>query len=245
MFAFAGKDSEEMGLLCTQYSLRHKAERSYTFDSIPGRAEPDIQMEDTLQPVLINVDCVVMDATKLESIYGWLHNAGKGVLIDERHPDRYRTAVVCGKITPTQINDEIVELSIPFLCSALVYNVDNPVETLTASGTVVTNNGTIYCEPVYTLYVGWASSLTDLTINMQVANASGTSSFSFTVNEQTRSQPIVLDAAKQLIHTIGTRESLMSLSANRIPFLDVGENTITWDSSYLQRVDVKKNERYI
>lgn len=234
-----------MGLLCTQYSLRHKAERGYTFDSIPGKAEPEIWVEDNLQPVMINVDCVVMDATKLESIYGWLHNAGKGVLIDERHPDRYRTAVVFGKITPTQINDEIVELTIPFLCSALVYNVENEVETLTASGTVVTNNGTIYCEPVYTLYVGWSSSLTELTINMQVSNASGTYPFSFTVNEKTRSQPIVLDSTKQLIYTIGTKESLMSLSANRIPFLDVGENTITWDSNYLQMVEIKKNERFV
>lgn len=245
MFAFAGKDSEEMGLLCTQYSLRHKAERGYTFDSIPGRAEPEIWVEDNLQPVLIEVDCVVMDAAKLESIYAWLHNAGRGVLIDERHPDRYRTAVVCGKITPTQLNDEIVELSIPFLCSALVYNVENEAVTLTASGTVVTNNGTIYSEPVYTLYVGWSSSLTELPINMQVANASGTASFSFTVNETTRQQPIVLDASKQLIYTMATKDSLMAVSSDRIPFLDTGDNTITWDSSYLQMMEIKKNERYI
>lgn len=243
MFAFAGKDSEEMGLMCTQYTLRHKAERGYTFDSIPGRAEPVFWVDDNMQPVLINVDCVVMDVSRLESIYAWLHNAGKGVLIDERHPDRYRTAIVCGKITPVQVNDEIAELSIPFLCSAFAYNVDNEPIEITASGTEVVNNGTVYSDPLF--------------IITPVENSSGR--FQFWCNTENRQQymdinlqmahsrhNIVLDADRQMVYYEDTKQMILHDTAYAIPKMDVGRNVIAWsDGAPIEKVTVIKNERFI
>ena len=90
MFIFKDKTSDEMGIKCVQYTLRKKAGRTWNKQSIPGKPEPFIELENTFSPVTVEVECDVMNETSLGDIFGWLD--GKGILIDERYPDKYRIA---------------------------------------------------------------------------------------------------------------------------------------------------------
>lgn len=245
MFMFGDIVSSDMGILCTQYTLRHKAEQTYTAYNISGRLEPEIEVQESMQPVVIDVECDVITEgvlDKLETIFGWLYNAGRGILIDERQPARYREAVVYGKIKTVMECDEMATIIIPFLCSALCYNTENEPIDCTTSGITITNSGTVYSEPIFRLYHKGKTGI----VNLSVSSASSTQTIMLDLsNSEILYHYIILDARKQIAYYGDNNQSILANTAFPIPYLDVGENTISWDNDLFANVQVQKNERFI
>lgn len=251
MFIFGNKTSTEMGLNCVLYTLRNKPKFAYNTYTIPGKAEPFIEIEDNAEPVTVEVECDLMDIANIDDIYAWLH--GKGLLIDQLHPDKYRIAYSVDSISPVMLNDEICTLIIKFLCSSFMYAVDNQPETIEhdqlGSGTI-TNNGTYYSEPQIILtpdtsVSGTSSPYVSLGINSSFITLE-------MIPEDFRHN-IVFDAERQLVFYEDTGDIILERTRGTVPFLDVGKNTYQFmngsdgnnDQTVISTAKIYKNERWL
>ena len=256
MFIFGDKTSTEMGLKCVLYTLRNKARFPYTTYHIPGRAEPIIEMSGNAEPVKVEVQCDLMDIANIDAIYAWLH--GRGLLIDELHPDKYRIAYSVESINPVMLNDEICTLNITFICSAFMYAVDNePVIFYDmVKDANVENKGSYYSEPVYefTLKPAAASAVAD---NFAFTLFVNGSHFIITAEKEDFNHTIVLDAGRQLAYYKDTGAIILNKTTGTIPFLDTGANNITfgyapkdqattpYGTSMVSETKIIKNERWL
>lgn len=242
MFIFGNKTSDEMGLLVVNYTLRKKARMPNSYISIPGRAEPIFEKENYFEPVKIDVECDIMDGSSIGDIFAWLHNSGNGILIDERHPDKYRIARVCDEIDTVAVNDEILSITIPFQCSAFCYAVENTPVEITASPGYVEIKGGYYCEPQYDIYFTDGSQPGDFNffVNDQYVTIK--------LTEEHLKHVITLDAASQKIYYKDTKELILPDTYGAIPFLNFGGfNSIEWQSpsASAQKIVITKNERWL
>lgn len=255
MFIFGDKTSTEMGLQCVLYTLRNKAKFPYNTYNIPGRAEPIIEMSDYAEPVKVEVECDLMDIAKIDEIYAWLH--GRGILIDELHPDKYRIAYSVESINPIMLNDQICTLNITFICSAFMYAVDNELSYGKLSSFTYTNNGTFYSEPIYEIAVDPASENSVYVYGYIFELTVGNSDFDITAEREDWHHTIVLDAGRQLAYYKDTGASILSRTTGTIPFFDVGKNSILYrygeksqikqsdPCNFLDNLSFIKNERWL
>lgn len=245
MFAFGNKTSEDFGIHCTQYTLQKMAGRPYTSYNVLGKSEPEIEVQVHFQPVVIDVECDVIAKDvfeKLEEIKGWLFNSAQGVFIDERQPNRYRTAVVADEITVKMECDTYASLNIRFLCSALLYDIENDPVVIEESETSITNGGTIYSEPVYKLqllpYDEAAAGIVNFFVGSNYIQLDLT-------DPEHYKHDIVLDAVRQIVYYADTKQEIMSSTFGLVPMLLIGSNFIYWDNPLISRIEITKNERYV
>lgn len=244
MFIFKDKTSDEMGLKCTQYTLRKKARRMYNQHTIPGRAEPLIEMVNTFDPVTIDVECDIMNETSLDDIFGWLN--GKGILIDERYPEKYRIAQAPDRIDTVAVNDEIRTITIPFLCSAFMYSVDNEKIRIPSLSEVPTGydleiKGTFYSEPKIIVEIA-----DNVGTNM-VTFRYGDGGMNINLTAADSGKSIVIDGEKHLVYYEDTKEIILERTQGVFPLLDNEKpNKIVWyPSEPIKNVYVIKNERWL
>lgn len=148
MIVFNGKSADEIpGLYIEPFSLTATAEQEYDYIHIPGREEPLAYVSKSRKFVKINVNADLMDGGNIDKVHQWL--TGKGVLVDSRYPDKYRTAEVLDSIKEEAVNDNILSLQIPFLCSAFRYAVEPTTAEIATVYTAVENIGTVFSEPVF------------------------------------------------------------------------------------------------
>lgn len=249
MFIFGNKTSEEMGIKCVQYTLRKKAKRMYNTYSIPGKPEPFIESENAFDPVTIEVECDIMEESYLDAIFAWLN--GKGILIDERFPDKYRIAQVLERIDTIAVNDEIRTIRIPFLCSAFMYAVDNEPIYFQGYSANVNINGTYYSEPKYIFRPVSGSEFAAGNDASYKLNVNG-KEFSVDLIAEDWNHNIVLDSEKQLAYYEDTGEIILERTKGDIPYLDNEiTNEISWSSSssatnnFVIGITIYKNERWL
>ncbi len=228
-----------------QYTLQHGADRSYNEMNVGGKLEPILEVQEAMHPVAVTVECDVIGEDVLEQVErvkGWLFNAGKGILIDERQPDRYRTATAAGAIQVRMICDTMARLRVTFICSALLYAVDNNPVTVTESGEIVGNAGTVYSEPVYKLHMLPYSADSAGIVNF----FSGGNYITLDLTEAEHyNHVIVLDAVRQMVYYDDTKASIMPVTTGIVPQLAAGNSAISWDRDIINFVEIIKNERYV
>lgn len=245
MFAFGDKSSDDFGLLCTQYTLQNSTGMSYDYTNILGKKEPEITYSETFQPVPIVVegDIIADDVLdRVERIKGWLHSAGTGVLVDERQPNRYRTARVADAVEVTMLCNSMATLRIRFICSAFLYNVENEEISITENGRSILNGGTVESEPVYKLHLLPYDASTAGKVNFFC----GANYMEIDLTEPEHyNHVLVLDTVRQAVYYDDTKEDVTGITFGIVPPLPVGESVIYWDNPLIERVALTKNERFI
>lgn len=238
MFIFGNKTSDEMGLKVIQYTLRKKPSKNYETFAIPGNPNPVIYDNKTYNPIQIDIECDLTESANIDAVFEWIN--GKGILIDDRHPDKYRIGSVYEQIDTIAVNDEIYTIVIPFLCDPFMYAVENTPIEATSSPAYIPVGGAYYSEPIYELHF-----------------ASGTEpqEFTFSVNGQAITinltaehlqHPITLNAISQKIYYSDTKYLILPDTTGLIPYLNYGgNNLVEWSPAIVEKIIITKNERWL
>ena len=150
-FIFKGKDSRDFGILISSVPEKVRAERRTEQVTIPGRNGELTMDEGTYAPYVISVECGTRGSDRLDEIVAWLDGAGDLILCTE--PDKVFRASIYNKISVADMiylyNSFLLQFRVqPFKYST---NPANDFVELTAP-TAIRNSGTVYSEPLITVY---------------------------------------------------------------------------------------------
>lgn len=156
-FNFGGKNSyDDFGILIAQRPNLPSPKRRVSTINIPGRDSNLRFDEKTYDDITLTVECSVKDnlnvANKINDIKVWLFGAGESDLIFSFQADKKYIAQVVNVIDFKQVYRYFSQFPIIFNCRPFKYAVENNIVTINASGTAVTNPGSIESEPVISIY---------------------------------------------------------------------------------------------
>lgn len=160
-----------------------------------------------------------------DKIVRWLR--GKGPVIFGNRPDRFYNAEIVNPIPINQIiENQLYNFLVQFKCQPFGYLLDGQDFRTITNGTILNHNKADYISlPIITIY-GTGSCI--VTINNR----------NFTITEIGTS--ITIDSSIQ---------KLLCWKENKIngpyPYLDIGENLITWTGTGVTKVEIKPNWRCI
>ena len=149
-----GEKSTDYGVIVSQHPpFTIPSERS-TQTNVPGRpgSLTTLEGEDVYDDMILPVECFIQDISRLSEIAAWLKGSGK-VTFGNREGGFYYARIA------NQISFEKIlrgnphrSFTVNFRCKPFWYEEDVPNITLTTSGRFVNNPGSVYSEPVITVY---------------------------------------------------------------------------------------------
>lgn len=224
------------GVKCTEYGIHVleqppmtiPAERA-TFTNIPGRSGSLTTLEGdaVYDDLLLTAQCLLPDPAKIPAVAAWLRGGGK-VTFANRPGGFYHARIV------NQIPFEKVlrgnphrSFSVNFRCKPFWYQENVQLITLTTSGTFTTNPGSVYSEPVITVY---GSGEITLMVGMTIVELDGIT------------DSITLDTP--LMEAYKDTTSMNGCMSGDFPTLLPGQNAISWTGN-VSKVVIQPNWRYL
>ncbi len=232
-FTFAGKNSyTDYGIAIATRPTLPSPKRRVTFMEIPGRHSSVRYDEGTYEDITLVVECSLRSKDNLvgqiDALKGWLFPAGEDDLIFSFQDDRKYLAQVVNAIDFTQVFRYTSTFPIVFSCRPFKYTVDNELVTLTTSGTLLENPGTVKSQPIISVY---GTGNVNLNINGQL------------VALYDLEDKIILNSEIQDAYD-DAMTNLNSKMTGEFPVLSPGSNTIEWLGT-VQKLDILPNWRWL
>lgn len=226
-FKFKGKDSRDFGILIYSVPQQTRAKRRVKQITIPGRNGDLTQDEDTYEPYTISLQCSTRGSGRLDEIVAWLNGAGELILSTE--PDKVYQASIYNKISISDVIYLYNSFLLQFRVQPFKYSVNafGDAFELTVA-TRVRNSGSIYSEPIITVY---GSGDIALTINGK----------DFPLCDVEES--ITIDSEMMEVFKGNTNQN-SKYGAVEFPRLEVGENEISW-SGNVEKVEIHPKWRWL
>ena len=208
------------GIRCTEYGIHVltqpditvPAERA-TFTDVPGRSGSltTLQGEDVYDDMVLPAECIVSDMSRIEEIAAYLK--GSGTVTFACRPGGYYEARIVNQIPFTKIlrGNPHRRFTVNFRCKPFWYAAGVQDITLTASGNMVTNPGSVFSEPVITVYGSGAMTLMVGTTIIELEDVPGS---------------IVIDSVLKEAYWGNTL--LNDHMSGDFPILTPGANGISW-----------------
>ena len=150
-FHFKGKDSRDFGILISAAPEKVRAERRVEQVTIPGRNGELTVDEGTYAPYVISVECSTRGSENLDEILAWLNGAGELILCTE--PDKAFRASIYNKISVADMIYLYNSFLLQFRVQPFKYSVNAAGDALELTApTTIRNSGTVYSEPIITVY---------------------------------------------------------------------------------------------
>ncbi len=208
------------GTHCTDYGIHVvrqpelvKPPERLTFTSVPGRSGTFTTLEgmDVYDDFLLSVECVIRDTASLNSIFAWLKGSGKLTLANR--PGGFYDACVVNQISLEQIlrGNPHRRFILNFRCQPFFYLSGVPDISVSASGTYLTNPGSVFSEPVLKVTLTSDAQITMGGSYFELSGITGT---------------VTVDTP--LKETYKSYSSYNSKMSGDYPTLLPGENIITW-----------------
>ncbi|HUM61128.1 MAG TPA: phage tail protein, partial [Clostridia bacterium] len=171
--------------------------------------------------------CFISDPAQIPAIAAWLK--GSGTVTFANRTGGYYKARIANQIPFEKVlrGNPHCAFAVNFRCFPFWYQEDAATITVTTSGTMVTNPGSVYAEPILTVYGSGDITLMVGTTIVELENISGS---------------IVLDCALQEAYLGSTL--MNEHMTGEFPVLKPGANAISWTGT-VTKVVVKPNWRSI
>lgn len=240
---FKGKSPEEYGLKITSITPPVRAGNETETQTIPGRAEPLNRELPEYANTEIEIEFLVTDISKIRAAFAWLK--GQGKLIYSSEPDKYYSVISNDVIDTSYISEELRGFTVKLICAPFAYAVTNTSVTFTDlikygnneetrhATVTVTNNGSVYCEPLYkikfngklTINVGGTETVIESPGEYTRAQVGGPDNLFV---YETKTLEIYIDAYARIAYKYesGIRKVLCNFTSGQYPLLDVGDNVI-------------------
>ena len=228
-FIWNGTDCRQYGIhVSEQPPITIPAERS-TQTNVPGRpgSLTTLEGEDVYDDLLLTATCFISGPAQIPAIVAWLKGSGT-VAFANRLGGHYQARIV-NQIPFEKIlrGNPHCSFAVNFRCFPFFYADNAPDITVTVSGTVITNPGSVYSEPVLTVYgSGDVTLMVGATI-VELTDVSGS---------------IVIDTVLQEAYLGNTQ--MNDHMSGEFPVLKPGMNAISWTGT-VERVVISPNWRYL
>ncbi len=220
---------------CTEYGI-HVTEQPpitipserATFTNVPGRSGSltTLEGDDVYDDLLLTASCFIADPARIPAIAAWLRGSGQ-VMFANRQGGFYHARII------NQIPFEKIlrgnphrAFAVNFRCKPFWYHAGVEPINLTTSGTFITNPGSVFSEPVITVY---GSGEVTLMVGM-------------TITELEIADSITLDTP--LMEAYSGSTSLNNRMSGDFPTLLPGQNAVRWTGN-VSRVIIQPNWRYL
>ena len=224
------------GVKCTEYGIHVleqppitiPAERT-TFTNIPGRpgSLTTLEGDDVYDDLILTAQCMISDSSNIRAIASYLKGSGKVAFANR--PGGFYNARVANQIEFSKIlrNHENRAFTVNFRCQPFWHQENVPEITVTTSGTFVNNPGSVYSEPVITVY---GSGEITLMVGMTIVELEGITGC------------ITLDTP--LMEAYNGAISMNGCMSGDFPTLLPGSNAISWTGN-VTKVVIQPNWRYL
>lgn len=203
------------------------AERS-TFTAVPGRSGSLITLEgdEVYDDIVLTATCMIDGESRIPTLSAWLKGGGNVTFANR--PGGFYKARIVNQIAFEKIlrGNPHRKFAVNFRCQPFWYaNAVQPI-TLTTSGTFITNPGSVFSEPVITVY---GSGEVTLMVGM-------------TIVELELSGSMTLDTP--LMEAYSGNTSMNGCMSGDFPTLLPGQNAISWTGN-VTKVVVQPNWRFL
>jgi len=203
------------------------AERA-TFTNVPGRpgSLTTLEADDVYDDMILTATCIVADPSAIPVIAGWLK--GNGTVTFANRQGGFYYARIANQISFEKIlrGNPHRSFAVNFRCKPFWYAANVQPQTFTASTSTINNPGSVYSEPVITVYGSGEITLAVGTGIVELVDIASS---------------ITLDSVLQEAYN-GT-ESMNGCMSGEFPILKPGMNAISWTGD-VTRVVVQPNWRY-
>ena len=221
---------------CTEYGI-HVLEQPApalpneraTFVDVPGRSgsltvlEGDAVYDD----LVLTAQCMLENMERYEEIASYLKGSGRVTFANR--PEGYYEARIVNQIPFEKIlrGNPHLAFAVNFRCKPFWYLRDVAPIPLTQSGSFVENPGSVFAEPVITVY---GTGAITLMVGMSITELEGVSG-SITLNTP-------------LMEAYSEATSMNSAMSGDFPVLLPGLNAVSWTGS-VTKIEIKPNWRYL
>ena len=228
-FIWKGKRCTEYGIhVLEQPPITIPAERA-TFTTIPGRPGRLTMLEgyDVYDDLILTAQCIISNPNNIHTIASYLKGSGKVAFANR--PGGFYYARIVNQIPFEKIlrGNPHRSFAVNFRCQPFWYPENVPVETLTASTSLLINPGSVYSEPTITVY---GSGEITLMVGTQIVELTDIED-SITLNTS------LMEAYKDTT-------SMNSCMSGDFPTLPPGQNAISWTGN-VTKVVIQPNWRYL
>ena len=227
---------EWKGVKCTEYGIHvleqppitRPAER-VTFTDVPGRSGSltTLQGDDVYDDLTLTATCIIEDSSRIAEICGWLK--GGGTVTFANRPGGFYYARVVNQIPFEKIlrGNPHRSFAVNFRCKPFWYQENVPEVTITTSGTFITNPGSVYSEPVITVY---GSGEITLMVGTTIVELDG-------ITDSITLDTMLMEAYKGVT-------SMNDCMSGDFPILTPGANAISWTGE-VTKVVIQPNWRFL
>lgn len=226
-FIFKGKDSRDFGILISAAPEKVRAERRVEQVTIPGRNGDLTMDEGTYAPYVISVECSTRGNENLDEILAWLDGAGELILCTE--PDKVFRASIYNKISVADMIYLYNSFLLQFRVQPFKYSVNAAGDALELTApTTIRNSGTVYSEPLITVYGSG-----DITLNINgnpypLRNVDGN---------------ITIDSEMMEVFKGSTNQN-SKYGGAEFPRFEVGQNEIRWTGN-VSKIKIQPRWRWL
>ena len=197
--------------------------------NVPGRPGSLTQLEgdDVYDDMILTATCFIADPAQIPAIAAWLK--GKGTVTFANRTGGHYNARIANQIPFEKVlrGNPHCSFAVNFRCYPFWYQETVSDVTITTSGDTITNPGSVYSEPLITVYGSGNITLMVGTTIVELTNVSSS---------------IVLDCALKEAYK-GTTLMNDHMSGD-FPVLKPGLNAVSW-SGNVTRIVIKPNWRYL
>ena len=228
-FLWNGVNCRQHGIHVTeQPPITIPAERS-TQTNVPGRPGSLTQLEgeDVYDDMILTAICFVADPAQIPAIAAWLK--GKGTVTFANRTGGHYKARVANQIPFEKVlrGNPHCSFAVNFRCFPFWYKDNVSDITITSSGSTLMNPGSVYAEPIITVYGSGDITLMVGTTIVELTDVSGS---------------IVLDSVLKEAYKGSTL--MNSHMTGDFPVLRSGMNAVSW-SGAVTKVVVRPKWRYL
>ncbi len=228
-FIWNGVDCRQYGIhVSEQPPITIPAERN-TQTNVPGRPGSLTQVEgdDVYDDLILTATCFISDPAQIPAIAAWMK--GKGKVTFANRTGGYYEARIVNQIPFEKVlrGNPHCSFVVNFRCFPFWYQENVADITVTASGTMITNPGSVYAEPMITVYGSGDITLMVGTTIVELENISGSIVVDCVLKEAYQGSNLMND------HMTGD-----------FPVLHPGANGVSWTGD-VTRVVIRPNWRFL
>lgn len=226
-FIWNGVKSTDMGVIMLKAPSISIPQRRVSEIKVSGRNGVLHEDDKTYGNYTKEAECHVMDRSQIDEVCGWL--TGFGEVIFSSEPDKVYRAYIKNQISFESIMKNINDFLIQFDVEPFKYNINPIADELTLTNpTIIRNGGTVYSEPIITVYGSGDITLTINGVDFPLYGVNGY---------------ITIDSEMTEVFK-GNISQNSKYGGAGFPRFDVGENTIGWTGN-VTKVEIQPKWRWL
>lgn len=225
-FIYNGIDSRMMGVIVTAMPPTVRAAQRVESVKVPGRSGSLHETDGAYDNYTKTMECAIKKREKIDDIAAWL--TGSGEIIFSSEPDKVYRVTISNTISIAQMMRTFQKFQVSFDTYPFKYSVNRFDEALELEKpAVILGKGTVYSQPVITVYGSGAVALTINGADYPLGNVDDY----VTINSE------IEECYK------GDLNRNNIFSADEFPRLEPGDNTISWTGN-VEKIEIQPNWRW-